>query len=105
MASSDDYFADAIRLSPLEGLDEELERCLRHISFAFALVFLCCYTHADRSIVSTGPRTVEESTYKKGGRVGARLKMWSSSYWCNPRLKKSLSSRRPMSILSVRRRM
>jgi hypothetical protein len=29
----DDYFVDAARASPLENLDEELERCLQHVSF------------------------------------------------------------------------
>jgi hypothetical protein len=39
--------------------------------FCFALMFLCYYTHANRSIVSIGPRIVGEFAYEKDSRVSA----------------------------------
>jgi hypothetical protein len=72
MAGSNDYFVDAIRPSPVEGVDKELERCLWSISFAFSHVLSCYYACIDHSIVSIGPRTIGESAYKDKGRVRGR---------------------------------
>jgi hypothetical protein len=72
MVGSVDCFADAIRPSPVEGPDEELERCLWHISFSFLHVLSCYYARIDWLIILIGPRTVGESAYKDEGRVRGR---------------------------------